>query len=80
MKIRVLQEKLNKFDQELEVICYCEDEEFLVEGRMFVLFDVSDTSEVKAEKTRLDDGSASLKFHEGSASKRLVTLEITSAF
>lgn len=80
MKIRVLQEKLSKFDPELEVICYCEDEESLVDGRMFVLFDVTDTSEVKAEKTRLDDGTPYLKFHEGSAQERLVTLVITSYF
>ncbi len=80
MKVRELQKHLSKFDPELDVVCYSEDERLLVEGRGFILFDVSDVSTAEAEWLRLDDGTPYLKFHKGPTSTAIGILEITSDF
>jgi len=80
MKIRELQEQLNKLDPELDVVCYSEDERLLVEGRGFILLDVLAVSTAEAERLRLDDGTPYLKFEMGTASATIATLEITSNF
>lgn len=80
MKIRELQEQLNKLDPELDVVCYSEDERLLVEGRGFILLDVLAVSTAEAERLRLDDGTPYLKFERGPASVTIATLEITSNF
>jgi len=80
MKIRELQERLSKFDPELEVICYNEDEIFLVENRGFVLFDIQDISTTETERFRLVDGTPYLEFKSGSTTEIFVTLDITSVF
>jgi len=80
MKIRELQERLSKFDPELEVICYNEDEIFLVENRGFVLFDIQDISTTEAERFRLVDGTPYLELKRGSTTETFVTLDITSVF
>ena len=80
MKVRELQEQLNKLDPELDVVCYSEDERLLVEGRGFILLDVLAVSTAEAERLRLDDGTPYLKFERGPASATIATLEITSNF
>ena len=80
MKVRELQEQLNKLDPELDVVCYSEDERLLVEGRGFIPLDVLAVSTAEAERLRLDDGTPYLKFEKGPASATIATLEITSNF
>jgi len=80
MKVRELQEHLSKLDPELEVLCYSEDERLLVEKRGFILFDILAVSTAKAERLRLEDGTAYLKFEQGPDSVEMATLEVTSDF
>jgi len=80
MKIRELQKQLNKLDQELDILCYCEDESLLDEGHSFILFDISAISKVEAKRFRLEDGVPYLKFERGPESATIATLEITSDF
>ena len=80
MNIRELHEKLSKLDQEMDVVCYSEDERLLTEGRGFVLFDILAVSTTEAERLRLDDGTPYLKFDRSPESATIATLEITSDF
>ncbi len=80
MKVRELQEKLGKLDPEIEVICYSEDEKFLVEGRGFILFDIFAVNIAEAERLRLDDGIPYLKFGRSPAATAIATLGVTSDF
>ncbi|MHB8066989.1 MAG: hypothetical protein ACYDIC_03705 [Desulfobaccales bacterium] len=80
MNVRELQKHLSKLDPELDVFCYSEDERLSVEGRGFILFDVSDVSTVEAERLRLDDGTPYLKFGKGPSSAVIAILEVTSDF
>ncbi len=80
MKIRELQEYLGKFDPELDIMCYSEDEKALSEERGFVLFDILDVNVSEAKRVRLEDGTPYLKFERGPNSVAMVTLEITSDF
>lgn len=84
MKVRELQEQLSKFDPEMHIVCYSEDERLLVdnplENRGFILFDISGTNVTEAEMLRLDDGTPYLKLERGPKSTKMVTLDITSDF
>ncbi len=80
MKVRELQEHLSKFDPELEILCYSEDEKVLTEKRGFILFDILAVNASEAERVRLEDGTPYLKFERGPNSVAMATLEITSAF
>ncbi len=80
MKVRELQEHLSKLDQELEVLCYSEDERFLIEKRGFILLDILAVSTANAERLRLEDGTPYLKFKQGTDSVAMATLELTSDF
>ncbi len=80
MKVRELQKYLSTLDPELDVLCYCEDETLLVEGRFFVLFDILAVETTKAERCRLKDGTPYLKFGRGPASAAMAILEVTVNF
>jgi hypothetical protein len=80
MKVRELKEHLSKLDPDLDVVCYSEDERLLVEGRGFILFDVSGVSMDEAERFRLDDGTPYLRFDKGPKSAAIVILKVTSDF
>jgi len=80
MKVRELQEHLSKFDPELDILCYSEDEKVLTEKRGFILFDILAVNASEAERIRLEDGTPYLKFERGPNSVAMATLEITSDF
>jgi hypothetical protein len=80
MKVRELQEYLSKFDPEINVLCYSEDEKLLAEKRGFILFDILAVSIAEAEQLRLDDDTPYLKFGRSPASVTIATLEVTSDF
>ena len=80
MKVRELYEHLSKLDPELDVLCYCEHERLLIEKRGFVLFDILAVSATEAQRLRLEDGPAYLKFERGANSVAIATLELTSDF
>lgn len=80
MKVRELQQKLNKLDPDLEVLCYSEDEILQSKGRMLCLFDIAAVSTTQAEMVRLEDNTPYLKLGNGPDSKNLAVLEITVDF
>ena len=80
MKVRELQQQLNKLDPNLEVLCYCEDEILQSKGRMFRLFDIEAVSTTQAERVRLEDNTPYLKLGKGPDSEILANLEITLDF
>lgn len=80
MKVRELQEKLSRLDQDAEIVFYTEDESFLTAERAFVLFDFLGVDSANVERTRLDDGTPYMKFDPSSTGERVCLVEITSAF
>ena len=80
MKVRELQQQLNKLDPDLEVLCYSEDEILQSKGRMLCLFDIAAVGTTQAEMVRLEDNTPYLKLGKGPDSKNLAILEITVDF
>jgi len=80
MKVKDLIAELNKYDQEVDVLCYTEDSAFLLPGHMFRLLDVESVQESEGEKRRGDDGVPTLKFGKNHHSNKLVIIEVTPAF
>lgn len=80
MKVRELQQQLNKLDPDLEVFCYSEDEILQSKGRMLCLFDIAAVGTTQAEMVRLEDNTPYLKLEKGPDSKNLAILEITLDF
>jgi len=80
MKVRELQQHLSKLDPQLEVVCYSEDDKFLVKGRLFILLDILAVDTIQAERLRLDDGTPYLKLGESPAASRVATLDVTADF
>lgn len=78
MKVKELQEQLNKLDPDLDILGYSEDESILNSGRSFVVFDIVAIDKHEAERLRLEDETPYLKFERGPASKPIAILEITS--
>lgn len=72
MIVRELIDELSKFDQDLMIIFYREDNKPDVEIYDYVYSDVSN-----AEIIRDDDGTPFLKFHSKQATKK-VLIELTS--
>ncbi len=80
MKVGALREYLSKLDQEMDVLCYSEDERFIVKNQGFVLLDILAVNTANGERLRLEDGTPYLKFRQGPKSAVMVTLEVTSDF
>lgn len=80
MKIKELVKKLQAFDQEKHIACYCEDEGLKAEGEPIQIFEIYDVTEADAESRRLDDGHGKpwLKFGKSKNSTKFVLIEITS--
>jgi hypothetical protein len=80
MKVRELQQQLNKLDPDLEVLCYSEDEILQSKGQVFRIFNIEAVDATHAERVRLQDNTPSLKLGKGPNSEVLATLEITLDF
>jgi hypothetical protein len=80
MKIRELMKKLQEFEPEQSIACYCEDEGLKSDEGPIQIFEVLEVSEVEAESGRLDDGRGKpwLKFGKSEDSSKFVLIEITS--
>lgn len=80
MKISELIEKLQKFDPNKHIACYCEDEGLKSKEGPIQIFEILDVSESQAESSRLDDGRGKpwLKFGESEQSSKYILIEITS--
>ena len=79
MKVRELIQKLSGLDQDLEVICWTEDEEFASDKRPFRLFDINSVEVTHGESTRVD-GAPYMKIGKSDRSIPHAVLDITSDF
>lgn len=80
MKVGELLEKLSKLDRTMEIVCYCEDEKLLSEGRQFVLFGILGVDMTDAEQVRLEDKTPYLKFGKSPNASPIATLDISMQF
>jgi hypothetical protein len=80
MKVKQLIKELQKLDQEFDVICYTEDEEFLPEKHGFRIFEINDVTTTEGEKVRDESNMPSIKFGKSDYSKKHIVLNITSDF
>jgi hypothetical protein len=78
MKVKDLITKLQALNAESDVICICDDDEFLSPGKLFQLFEIDDISSMDATKTRLDDNTPYLKLGKGDLSELHALIGITS--
>ena len=80
MKVKDLLSKLNAFDPEQDVLCYCEDEGIQPPKHGFRLFEINAVDLTEAEKTRCEDGIPSLRLGKSECSAPHVLMDITSDF
>jgi hypothetical protein len=78
MKVQELIKALQKFDGNLDVLCSTEDENLIAKNHIFRLLEITNISEIEAEKTRGDDGLATLKLQKTSLSQKHVIIDVTS--
>lgn len=80
MKVKELITMLEKYNQELDVICYTEDKFIHKDDRMFCILDIESVDKNHAEKVKLDDGTPYLKFVRNDQSVDIVILSVTPVF
>lgn len=80
MKVKELLEKLNDFNPDQDIICYCEDEGVVTTDQGFKLFEIVNVDLKEAEKTRIKGIVPSLIFGKTEHSTANVLMEITSDF
>jgi hypothetical protein len=80
MKVSELKEELNKFDPDLDVLCYTEDARFVTANTGFTLLDIEKVTVMHGERKRLGDGTPTLKLGKGPNSVKLAALEVTVDF
>ncbi len=80
MKVRELIAKLQAFEPDLDVLCYCEDEGIAPSGKGFKLFDIDEITRNDAEAMRLDDNTPYLKLGRTAASSPHVFICLTGDF
>jgi hypothetical protein len=80
MRVRELQQQLNKLDPELTILCCTEDAKLLPAATLFRLLDIEEVTTAHGELVRLDDGTPYLKLGNGSGAEPLATLVVTTVF
>gem|GEM_PF-925474 len=80
MNVKDLIQILEKYDPEIEVLGYSEDQELLTGKQGFKLFEILDVTANDAEKCRDEKGKPSLKFTTSEKSQKHVLMEITTDF
>ena len=80
MKVKDLIKELSKLDENLDILCYTEDEELVPSEDLFRILAIDSVDTTVAEKTRLEDGTPSLKFGESELSQKHATINVTSTF
>ena len=80
MRVKDLISKLQDFDPDESIACYCEDEGLKTEEGPVQIFEISQVTKNEAEPIRLDEdnGRPWLKFGKSEKSSNFVLLEITS--
>lgn len=80
MKVKELLTALSNLDQNLDVICYTEDENFQENGHMIRLLEIETVSVSHAEMRRGDDGTPTLKLGKSELSKPIAFVQVFSDF
>jgi hypothetical protein len=80
MTVRELVESLQKFDPDLDVYCFTEDDSLLAPNHGFRVLEISDVKSVNAEKCRGDDDILSLTMGDSESSSRHVLIDVTADF
>ena len=80
MKVKELIAKLQKLDQELEVLCYTEDDSLVFQNHGFRLFSIESIKVIEGEKKRGEDQIPTLNLEKGPNSQKYVIIEVTSDF
>lgn len=80
MKVHDLIEHLQKFDPNLDVLCWSEDENLLGKKRGSATLDIVSVDCTEAEKVKSKDGRPNLRFKKSATSKKLVLLTVISDF
>lgn len=80
MKVSELINKLQSLPQNIDVLCYTEDENLQAQGHMFRLLDIEDVSLTDATKVRGSDELPSFKLGKSETSEQHVLLSVTSEF
>jgi hypothetical protein len=71
MTVKELVEKLGRFDENKEILCYCEDED--IGSRVF---EISSVDLTKATTMRTEKGMPALRFEKSGI--EMVIIEVTS--
>lgn len=78
MKVKELIAQLSKFDQELDVVCYSEDEDLLAEGhRLRIMWPIG-VALAEGRFVKGEDGIPSIALQNRAT--KLVTIEVTVDF
>lgn len=80
MKVKDLVARLGELDEDVEVVCYTEDEGILAPGQVFRLLDILGVNESEAEKRRTEDGTPTLKLGRSPNSQKLALIDVTGDF
>ena len=80
MTVRELVAALQKFDPNLDVYCFTEDDSLLAPNHEFRVFEISDVKSVNAEKCRDDDDVLSLNLGSSQSSSKHVLIDVTADF
>jgi len=80
MKVKELIDALGKYDPDLEVLCYSEDEQLVLPKHLFRLLEIEGVDVVNGEKQRDDKGIPTLKIGKSDAAARHVVLNVIADF
>ena len=80
MKVRELITQLEKFDPNLDVYCYTEDECFATEGKSIWVLDLQHVETVTAELSRDARHLPIIKFGNSSSATTIVTINVSLDF
>ena len=80
MTVKKLIEELGKYGQDLEVLCYTEDNEIVPPQHIFRLLSIESVGIAEGEKRRGDDDIPSLKLGASEHSQKHVILHVTGGF
>lgn len=80
MKVKQLLRKLKDLDPQMEIYCYCEDDDLLATDPWFRLLDILDVSVVDGRRNRTDEQTRTFKFGPSAAAQKHALIEVTSHF
>ena len=80
MTVKQLIAALQKFDPDLDVFCFTEDDALVAPNHEFRVLEINDVKSINAEKRRGDDDVLSLELGGSKASSKHVLIDVTADF